>query len=570
MDESGRAILPAAIETAGDQLVAGLSRLGMETIYISPGSEWPPLWEAISKAGPAGPRLVNTRHELLAVSAAIGHWRRNGDLTCVALHTTVGMLNAAMGLRMALHEQVPMVVLTGESVTFGERPGMRIEPQWLRALTDLGGPAQLASAFCKWSCRLEDTSLLAASLRHAAEVALAPPRGPVVLSLPVETLLQPAGPDGLPAGPPVQPRYEVPAAAIDELAARLLDARQPVIVTEHAGRRPETVALLVALAELLGAPVIQSQAPAYMNFPRSHPLHLGYEVGPHTADTDLWLLAGCATPAHPPSLLRGRAVVALAEEPEGALSPIGRQGADTVLLGPLDQSLERLLSAIRTGAADRPGWSEAALARRLRWSVAHDQMLAQWDREAGDDPEEAIFIALRRLLPAAAVILEETTIHRQSMLRQLNRDLPGTFYSRLTGGLGVMLGEALGIKLAAPDELVGVVLGDGALHYSPALAALGMAQEYDLPLLVCVINNAGYASMRRTHRVRFPQGYAASHDAFCGVGIEPDPDYAGLAACYGGYGVRVQTVAELEAALPGCVERVRRGQTCIVDIVCGR
>src|SRR6185312_10318637 len=61
----------------------------------------------------------------------------------VVLHTTVGTLHATMALRIARHERVPMVVMAGESATFSESACFKIGRQWLRLLTDLGGPARL-------------------------------------------------------------------------------------------------------------------------------------------------------------------------------------------------------------------------------------------------------------------------------------------------------------------------------------------------------------------------------------------------------------------------------------------
>src|SRR5258708_38321945 len=70
---------------------------------------------------------------------ASGYTKATGKLSAVVLHTTVGALHATMAMRAALHERVPMVVLAGESVSFGERPGYGIGPQWLRLLSGAGG-----------------------------------------------------------------------------------------------------------------------------------------------------------------------------------------------------------------------------------------------------------------------------------------------------------------------------------------------------------------------------------------------------------------------------------------------
>ena len=72
------------------------------------------------------------RHEETAVAMANGYAKASGKLPAVVLHTTVGTLHAAMALRIALHERVPMVVLAGESA-FARTA--RRSGQWLRLLT---------------------------------------------------------------------------------------------------------------------------------------------------------------------------------------------------------------------------------------------------------------------------------------------------------------------------------------------------------------------------------------------------------------------------------------------------
>ena len=77
------------------------------------------------------------------------------------IHTTVGALHATMALRGALHEQIPMVVFTGESLGFGEEAGPDVGAQWLGALADIGGPARLVDRCVKWSYGVNAKSLLA-------------------------------------------------------------------------------------------------------------------------------------------------------------------------------------------------------------------------------------------------------------------------------------------------------------------------------------------------------------------------------------------------------------------------
>ena len=119
--------------TGAETLLRVLSHMGVERIFASPGSEWSPVWEAFAKAKAQSegvPLYISSRHEEITVGMASGYAKATGKLPAVMIHTTVGALHAAMALRGALHEQVPMVVFTGESVGFGEEAEPVWEPRW--------------------------------------------------------------------------------------------------------------------------------------------------------------------------------------------------------------------------------------------------------------------------------------------------------------------------------------------------------------------------------------------------------------------------------------------------------
>src|SRR5262245_28690343 len=150
-------------------LLRTLRRMGVEKIFASPGSDWAPLWEALAipSAREEFPEYLSSRHEETAIAMASGYAKATGKLPAVILHTTVGALHATMGMRAALHERIPMVLLAGESISFGERPEYAVGPQWLRLLSDTGGPARLGAPCAKWSSGLNDSAPLSATVERA-------------------------------------------------------------------------------------------------------------------------------------------------------------------------------------------------------------------------------------------------------------------------------------------------------------------------------------------------------------------------------------------------------------------
>ncbi|HEX2198802.1 MAG TPA: thiamine pyrophosphate-binding protein [Burkholderiales bacterium] len=526
-----------------------LRAMGVERIFASPGSDWAPLWEALARPHASGefPDYVSVRHEEAAVAMASGWSKATGKLPAVMLHTTVGTLHAAMTLRIALHERVPMVVMAGESIAFGEPPAPMVGRQWLRLLTDTGGPARLIEASVKWSCTVNAASLLPPSVQRACQLALNAPRGPVFLCVPIEHLMDEVPQPALASLP--RPAAAEPAA-LDALAKCLARAQRPLIITEEAGRDPAAVAALVALAEALGAPVAEAWQPYYFNFPRAHPLYAGVvpDMAALMKDADAVLLADAVLPWHPPSSLgQGMPVYAIGEDPLRARLPYWGFRTDMVVPGELRGTLRGLVERI-------PGKKPSTRAAR-RLDPAAEAMSNAWIAQALDEA-----------LPAQAVVVNETITHRLELLQRLTRLQPGGFFESSFGGLGVGLATGLGVKHADPRRVVAVTIGDGAFHYNPVPAAFGASQELGLPLLVVLFDNAGYLSQRTDVQTYYPDGAAVRSGRFAGTGITPRPEYAKLAQAYGGYGEKVERPQDVPAALKRGLEQ-QQGRLALIHMV---
>jgi acetolactate synthase-1/2/3 large subunit len=512
-----------------------LRAMGVERIYASPGSDWAPLWEVLARPHAPGeiPEYFSVRHEETAVAMASGYARASGKLPAVLLHTTVGTLHATMALRIALHERVPMVVMAGESTTFSEPPAPTAGRQWLRLLTDVGGPARLAESSVKWSFAVNSSLILPQSVQRACQLAMNGPRGPVFLSVPIEYLMETLA-NPLPAPAALPSALAADAAALDELGRELSAAERPLIITEEAGRDPLAVRALVALAEKLGAPVAEAWQPYYLNFPRSHPLYAGVvpEIEPLVNAADAVLLADCVLPWHPPSALKPAKVFALGEDPLRLNLPYWGFKADLVVPGALRSTLEALTARIDERS---PPWD---FPKRAPIAAASEGMT-----------NSLIATRLNAALPKDAIVVNETITHRIELLQRLTRLELGGFFEASFGGLGLGLSVALGVKHADPRRPVIVTIGDGAFHYNPVVACFGAAQELGLPLLVLLFDNGGYLSQKTDVVSHYPDGAAVKTGRFAGTSITPRPEYAKLAEAYGGYGEKVLRAADLPAAL---------------------
>jgi thiamine pyrophosphate-dependent acetolactate synthase large subunit-like protein len=554
-------------------LLRTLRRMGVEKIFASPGSDWAPLWEALAmpQAAEEFPAYVSSRHEETAIAMASGYGKTTGKLSAVMLHTTVGALHATMGMRAALHERIPMVLFAGESVSFGERPGYGIGPQWLRLLSDVGGPARLVAPCVKWSFGLNDSALLAATVERGCRIATSAPHGPAFVSVPTEFLMDSHPEEAVRSAEPVRNPAADPVA-VDELARLLCAAKQPVILTEEAGKDPAAVDRLIGLAETLGAPVFDAWQPGYANFPHAHPLYGGVapDMKALLEEADLLFCVETVVPAHPPAVVSGsRARIAfLGEDPLHAALPYWGFRSDLSVAGALAPSLallcERVSRSVPRGSRGSAASRWAARNARTR------EQLRERGRASGSAARiESAWIGheLNAVLPEGAIVVDETITHRHDVLRQLERLAPGGFISASYGGLGMGIGTALGAKVARPDSTVAVTIGDGAFFYNPVLASFGAAQELRLPLLVVLFNNSGYLSQKLDVVREFPEGFAVRAKRFAGLSIAPRPDYPALARAFGGHGESVERPADVRGALQRGLDAVSGGRLALVEMV---
>jgi len=552
-------------------LLRALRRMGVEKIFASPGSDWAPLWEALAmpSAPQEFPQYLCSRHEETAIAMASGYTKSSGKLCAVVLHTTVGALHATMGMRAALHERLPMVLLAGESISFGERPEYPIGPQWLRLLSDVGGPARLVAPCAKWSFGLNDSALLSATIERACRIAMSAPRGPAFVSIPTEYLMDSRPEEPQRSAAPVRDPAADPAA-LDELARALCDAKRPVILTEEVGKDIAAVGRLVELAETLGAPVFEGWHSAYANFPRAHPLHGGVfpDMKALLEEADLLFCVETVAPAHPAAVLAGSTarIAYLGEEPLHAHLPYWGFRSDISVAGAPAASLsllaERVARAVPKGSRSAAAGEWAARNARSR------AQLREKARVAGSRIESAwVGHELNAVLPAGAILVDETITHRHEVLRQMERIAAGGFLSASYGGLGMGIGTALGAKVAQPDRTVAVTIGDGAFFYNPVIASFGAAQELGLALLVVLFNNAGYLSQKLDVTREYPDGWAVRSKQFTGLSIAPRPDYPALARAFGGHGEAVERPAELRPALLRGLEAVSQGKLALIEVV---
>jgi acetolactate synthase-1/2/3 large subunit len=555
----------------GEAILEAFRCLDVDYIISSPGSEWSPVWEALARQKvnqKVGPRYIDCWHETLAVDMAMGYTQLTGRMQAVLLHAGAGLLQGSAGLHSALLAETPMVVLSGESISFGEDPQLAIEPQWYRSLSIVGGPQRLVEPVTKWATQAGSVHTLYEHVVRAGEFAQRTPEGPVYLNVPLEVMLQEWTPRDNPRRIPPAPKTRANEADVEKIAELVIDARNPVILADTAGRDPSAFKALIELAELFGIAVGSGRGAAFANFPKDHPLHLGSAIEPFLKDADLVLLVGCKAPWYPPSRKPTAAtIVAIDDNPLKGTMVYQSQQADHYLEGDIASSLLLLVAAAKANGVTASKNAD----RRAEWQREHERItaaqLAAEERAKGADRIEPLALvgALREAMPSDTIYVEETITHAGMLRQHLPWSQPQSFFHP-GGGLGQGLGMALGVKLGAPQRPVAALIGDGSFLYNPVVQALGAAKSSGLPILIVVCNNGQYRAMQTGHLHHYPDGVAQDADIWHGVTID-GPDYAELGQPFGFHGQKVDKPAELPNAIRTAMRAVDGGRTAILNVV---
>ena len=546
----------------GDAILEALRKLDVDYIISSPGSEWPSVWEALARQEvneEPGPKYINTWHETLAVAMAQGYTRMTGRMQAVLLHAGVGVLQGSMGIHGAFQGEIPMIVASGETATYGEQDDFDPGPQWLRNLSIVGGPNRLVDSITKWSSRVTSAEVLYETFSRAGEMAQRTPKGPTFLNVPMETMLEEWIPPTNLRNKPAAPKTRPESSDVEAIADLVIKAKNPVILADSAGKTAEGFQAMITLAESLNIPVFESEGPGYSNFPHNHPLHNGYDLKQRYTEFDVFLVVGTRAPWYPASNSPvDSTVIVIDENPIKEFMVYQDLGADHYLEGDLAASLELLSEAIKSkGGQPKAVASNTGVWERYR-AISEDAA------NASPIDVGVLCNALSENMPSDSIYIDETIVHRPHILRRINRDNPQS-YLRPIGGLGQGLGTALGVKLATPERPVVALMGDGAFLYNPITQAFGVARESNLPIMIVVFNNTSYAAMKRLHLSFYPEGAAAKTGIFHGVDI-PGPDYQGLADPFGGHGERVEDPKRLSGAIKDGLAAIAEGRVAILDV----
>lgn len=522
-----------------------LKQEGVEYMFGNPGTTELPLMDGL--VGEPALTYVLALQEAAVVAMADGYAQASGKLGVISVHVAPGLGNALGMLYDAQKAGAPLLVTAGQH----DQSFNVTEPILWADLPPIARP------FVKWSSevrRLEDLPRL---VHRAAKTALAPPTGPVFLSLPAD-VLQAEGVVDLGAPTRVAPRIRGDRAAVEAAAETLARADRPLILAGDAVAYSDAHAELVAVAEALGAPVYAEGVANTASFPSSHPLFRGafLRLAPAVrqvlSDVDVLFSVGgdlltLSLPADVDPMPPGLEVIHLDTDPWelGKNYPTG-----VAILGDPKATLPDLLAALETRMtpARRRQARERLEAIRADRARHIEELRARARSEAARVPMTSLaaISAIADALPPEAVVVDESISSSGGLRTLVRSDDPQSFFGLRGGGIGWGLPAAIGVQLALPARPVVALIGDGSAMYT--CQALWTAARYRLGVTFVILNNSSYRILKQ--RIHAMKGFAAQADEYIAMDLEdPRVDFVRLAESLGVRAERIEKAADLGPAL---------------------
>ncbi|RKE38207.1 benzoylformate decarboxylase [Paraburkholderia sp. BL23I1N1] len=494
-----------------------MRRLGMTSVFANPGSTELPLFRDF----PQDFRYVLGLQEAVVVGMADGYAQATRNASFVNLHSAAGVGNAMGNIFTAFRNRTPIVITAGQQA----RSILPFDP--FLASTQA---TELPKPYVKWSiepARAEDVPLAIARAYH---VAMQEPRGPVLVSIPVDDWDRAAEP--VPARV-VSTEMRPEPFVLEQIGAALDACERPAFVVGGAVDRAGAWDDVVSLAERHNARVFVAPMTGRCAFPEDHRLFAGFL--PAMREKIVELLGGhdlifvIGAPAftyhvegYGPHLPAGAALCQLIDDPAiAAWAPTGTAVAGNIRLGVVD-----LLS--RPAPETRPLPTPRAACPRAEPSALMSVAFA--------------LQTLAEVRHADDIVVEEAPSSRPVMQSYLPFTRSGTFYTMDSGGLGYGMPAAVGVALAKPGSRVIGLIGDGSSMYS--IQAIYSAVQMKLPITFVILNNSRYAALQ-DFAPEFGFGPA---DPVQGTDL-PGLDFVALAAGMGGQGARVTDAERLRDVL---------------------
>jgi thiamine pyrophosphate-dependent acetolactate synthase large subunit-like protein len=437
---------------------------------------------------------------------------------------------------------------------------------------------EITRQFTKISWEARRAESLPLMLRRAFKVAATEPGGPVYIAM-AHYALETKGVKAqiLPANRfLLRSRLRPEAAAVEQAARMLVEARRPLLVIGDEVWKSGAQAELLAFAEKLGLAVADTTT-GYRNFPVQHAHYLGtFNMGSEFVKrgVDLVVCVGARD-------FGGRVVPQGPEAPPDArivrigidTASMGRNyPTDVALVGDVRESLAELRAAVEGMLTKRSMTTLSgtrAVEVRAITAAARQKSSGAARKNFGQKPihPDELGAVMAGAIDADAILVSENLTGRHDAFHFGFRENEQMWVGNTGAGLGWGIGAAIGAKLAAPDRQVVCSIGDGSVMYSAS--GFWTQVRYGIPVLTVVWNNKNYQTVRLAYHNYKGKMAATGHYAGMYLG-DPDIDFVKLAESQGVKGEKAETAAQIEPALKRGIAATRDGKPYLVEVEAAR
>ena len=463
---------------------------GVTHLFGNPGTTELPIMHAL-KDYPEIKYILGLQ-ESIVVAMADGYSRATGKLSVCNVHVAPGLGNAMGAIYNAKFVGSPVIITAGQQ----EQGHGLMEPM-------LYGPlVQMAEPLVKWAIEVTRLEDLPRILRRAAKIALAPPTGPVFISLPGDILNTEAKLD---LGKPSRVKYNISPdkETLKDIKDRILQANNPVIISGHEIAQTDSFSEITKFSEIIGAPVYQQTVPHGSHYPSEHKTYVGTmprsqsEVKKILENYDLLICVGS-------DVLRMSVWSSTEPLPKNmSIIHIGIRDwelaknyhTEQAILGNVKTTLLNLNKTIANNLNKK--YKNNANRRikeieKFNWSKNKKNLTSKTlkDKDIIPITPDWLMMTLAENISNNNIVVEEALVSSRSLLNFLPFKNSKDFYGLASGGIGWAVSGCIGVSLANTNKTIVAIIGDGSSMY--AIQSIWTAAHYNLPIIYVIANNQSY------------------------------------------------------------------------------
>jgi len=518
-----------ATRSGGRILVDALRIHGVDRLFCVPGESYLDVLDALYDT----PQIATivAKHEGAAANMAEADGKLTGRPGICFVTRGPGASHASIGVHTAYHDSTPMILFIGQ-VQRDVRGREAFQEVEFR---------QMFAPLAKWVAEVESADRIPEYVLRAFQVATSGRPGPVVLSLPEDVLGEQS------AACDTRPYQAAQAAPQDrDLAAvrdELKNASKPLLIVGGSSWSDAGCAALTRFAEVNALPVLASfrRQDLIDNRHACYAGHLSLGLPPFlqqrvkTADLIIALgsrLGDVTTMTY--SVLKPPRIAARLVHVHPDANELNRvYQADLPIVAAPSAAAVRLAEI---PPVESPRWREwTSDARR-----EYEKFVAIPEKGPRKGVDMAVVIRhLAAQLPDNAIVANGAGNFTVWVHRFFTYKAPHTELAPTSGAMGYGFPAAIAAALRYPDRLTLCVAGDGDFLMYPQ--ELATAAQYGARLLVLIVNNGMYGTIRMHQERRFPGRVSATDLS--------SPDFVRLAESFGAYAERVETTEAFAPAL---------------------